>query len=138
MKRTRLRQIKIYDLMIEHDYYNVMNNVALDTVKINSMLISSNLSTLMYTDTTLQYQHEHNTDTRQQMMHDLEDGVFTQYYLSLKRWAQNVHDKAPHISNEITDRIISPLRQIYYDITDIENICTELHKKWVSRGKSFK
>lgn len=138
MKRTRLRQIKIYDIMIEHDYYNVMNNVALETVKINSKLIADNMTDMMYTADTFQYQNEHNSDTRHLMMKDLEDGVFTKQYLSLKKWQEKVAKRNAHIASEINDRIITPLRQIYYDITNIENVCNDLHKKWVSRGKSFK
>ncbi len=138
MKRTRLRQIKIYDLIIEHDYYNVMNNVALETVKINSKLIADKMQDMMYTADTLQYQNEHNSDTRQQMMQDLEDGIFTQQYQTLKKWQEKTTKRNAHIAREIDTRIITPLRQIYYDITNIENVCNDLHKKWISRGKSFK
>ena len=138
MKRARLRQIKIYDLMIEHDYYNKINKVALDTVKINSMLISSGLTDMMYVDFLIQYQNEHDRNTRHLMMKDLEDGVFTRQYLSLKKWQEKVARHNSRIASEINENIITPLRQVYYDITNIENVCNDLHKKWISRGKSFK
>lgn len=143
MKKTRLRQIKIYDIINEHNYYDVINNVALQIVKINSMLIAANMPNMMYmacpgSTHTLQYTNAHNKDTLSIMCADIDGGIFTTYYKSLQMWHERVNEINPDIAREINDRILTPLRQLYYDITNIDTVCRDLHRKWLSRGKSFK
>jgi hypothetical protein len=129
--------------MNEHNYYDVINDVALQIVKINSMLIAANMPQMMYTccpgsNHTLQYTNAHNKDTLNLMHADIDGGIFTTYYKSLQLWHEHVNETHPDIANEINDCILTPLRQIYYDVTNIDAVCSDLHRKWLKRGKSFK